>query len=70
MDGNRRDGKQYPTDVDIIDLLCTKKRRDLIIELKSRRTSDRVVEHISRCLGWIIEETAGDKNVEGLIVNT
>ncbi len=47
-----------------------KKRRDLIIELKSRRTSDRVVEHISRCLGWIIEETAGDKNVEGLIVNT
>ncbi len=47
-----------------------KKRRDLIIELKGRRTSDRVVEHISRCLGWIIEETAGDKNVEGLIVNT
>ena len=70
MDEIRREEKQYSTHVGINDWLCARKRRGLIIEFKSRRKSYRVVGYISRCLGWVMEEVAGDKNVKGLIVNT
>ena len=62
-------GKQYVTDVGIIDLLCTDKNNDfVVIELKKKRTSDIVVGQVLRYMGWVNQNINKDKKVRGLII--
>lgn len=69
VDDDNNRGRQYPTDVGTIDLLCVKQNGDLIIiELKKGRGSDAVVGQISRYIGWVKENLADGKNVWGIII--
>lgn len=66
-DGNR--GRQYPTDVGRIDLLCVRPNDDLVvIELKRDRGSDKVVGQISRYIGWVQAHLANGHDVYGIII--
>jgi len=66
-DGN--EGKQYVTDVGIIDLLCLDKNKDfVVIELKKKRTSDIVVGQVLRYMGWLNQNLNKEKKVRGLII--
>jgi RecB family endonuclease NucS len=70
VDDNGRNGRQYPTDVGPIDLLCVRPNGDfLVLELKKQRVSDTVVGQLSRYLGWVIEELAESQRVFGLILS-
>ncbi len=70
VDDNGRDGRQYPTDVGPIDLLCVRPNGDFLVqELKKQRVSDSVVGQLSRYLGWVMEELAGSQKVFGLILS-
>ena len=64
-------GKQYLTDVGIIDILAVSKdgKRHLVVELKLGRTSDVVVGQSLRYMGFVEEElaTAG-QTVEGVTI--
>jgi len=63
-------GRQYPTDIGVIDLLCKRANGELlVIELKKSRVSDVVVGQISRYLGWVKMHIANGKNVTGLILS-
>jgi hypothetical protein len=63
-------GRQYPTEVGTIDLLCVDPGNDLVvIELKKGRESDRVVGQISRYIGWVKANIAkNSRGVRGIIV--
>ncbi len=64
-----RSGRQYPTDVGVIDLLCRKPNGDfVVVELKRGRGSDIAVGQISRYIGWIKEHLAEGRNVFGIIL--
>lgn len=65
-----RKGRQYPTDVGVIDLLCRDARGEFVVlELKRGRGSDIVVGQISRYMGWVKEHLAGDaQQVRGIIL--
>ena len=68
-DEEGREGRQYPTDVGVIDLLCVKPTGDfLVIELKRSRSSDVVVGQISRYMGWVVKHLSRGNNVYGLIL--
>lgn len=67
-DANGRNGRQYYTEVGNIDLLCKKGNDYVVIELKKRRESDKVVGQISRYMGWIKSNIAKDNNVRGIII--
>src|SRR5206468_2672784 len=65
-DEDGREGKQYPTDVGVIDLLCHRPGGGLhVIELKRGRTSDVTVGQLSRYMGWVLKNLAGGKPVTG-----
>lgn len=69
VDEDNRQGKQYPTDVGVIDLLC--RRSDgslLVIELKRGKSSDVVVGQISRYIGWVKVHMAKGAAISGLIL--
>jgi len=69
VDDSGNKGRQYPTDAGNIDLLCVRPNGDfVIIELKKGKTSDKVVGQISRYMGWVKENLAGNKNVFGIII--
>jgi hypothetical protein len=69
IDNEGNEGQQYPTDAGTIDLLCTDKNKDyVIIELKKRRTSDKVVGQILRYMGWVNQNINKDKKVRGIII--
>lgn len=64
-----RRGRQYPTDVGIIDLLCRRPNGDfVVVELKRGRASDSVVGQISRYMGWVKQHIAEGQNVYGIIL--
>jgi hypothetical protein len=64
-----REGRQYPTDVGVIDLLCIRPNGDfLVVELKRGRSSDSVVGQVSRYMGWVARHIASGKTVRGLIL--
>ena len=64
-----RRGRQYPTDVGVIDLLCCKPNGDfVVVELKRGRGSDIVIGQISRYMGWVKEHLAEGRNVLGIIL--
>ena len=69
VDEDGQQGKQYPTDVGTIDLLCCRPSGDLlVIELKRGRSSDQAVGQISRYIGWVKAQLAADRSVFGLIL--
>ena len=63
------EGRQYPTEVGIIDLLCVRQNNELlVVELKRGRSSDVVVGQISRYMGWVARHIANGRVVKGLIL--
>lgn len=69
MDDSGNKGRQYPTDVGNIDLLCVRPNGDfVVIELKKGKTSDKVVGQISRYMGWVKENLAENEDVFGVII--
>ena len=69
VDDTGNKGRQYPTDVGNIDLLCVRSNGDfVVIELKRGKASDKVVGQISRYMGWVKQNLAEDRNVYGIII--
>ena len=62
-------GRQYSTDIGIIDLLCIDKDNNFVIlEIKKGKGSDKVVGQITRYMGWIKENLANNKVVRGIVI--
>lgn len=61
-------GRQYPTDVGTIDLLCKNREDFVVVELKKGRCSDTVVGQISRYIGWVQKNLSNGCNVRGIII--
>jgi len=64
-------GRQYPTDIGIIDLLARDPSSNsyVVIELKRNRASDRVVGQILRYMGWVKEFLCQEgEGVRGIII--
>lgn len=64
------EGRQYDTDVGIIDLLCIDESNNfVVVEIKKGRESDKVVGQISRYIGWVQKNLAkDDQKVRGIVV--
>jgi hypothetical protein len=68
-DDDGREGKQYPTDVGIIDLLCVRSNGDfLVVELKRGKSSDAAFGQVSRYMGFVKQHLSSGKAVSGLIL--
>lgn len=71
VDSDGVPGRQYPTDIGVIDFLCRDKGTGsfVVVELKKGRTSDSVVGQTQRYMGWVKRhlETEG-KDVFGVII--
>ena len=65
-------GRQFQTTVGSIDLLARDKvkKNYVVIELKKSRTADRVFGQLSRYMGWVRKNLAGNANVHGVIVGS
>jgi hypothetical protein len=63
-------GRQYATEIGIIDLLCVDASNNfVVIELKRGRESDKVVGQISRYIGWVKAKLAKNaQQVRGVVV--
>ena len=63
-------GRQYSTEVGVIDFLCEDKAANelVVVELKRGKSSDRVVGQILRYMGWVREKLAGGREVSGIII--
>ena len=62
-------GRQYPTDVGTIDLLCIDKdKMFVIIEIKKEKGSDKTIGQITRYMGWVKKNLANNQEVRGIIV--
>ena len=64
--------RQYQTTVGTIDLLARDKSKGafVVIELKKSKTADRVFGQLSRYMGWVRKNLAGNNEVYGVIVGT
>jgi len=68
-DDNGIPGRQYSTDIGIIDLLCIDKDNNFVIlEIKKGKGSDKVIGQITRYMGWIKENLANNKVVRGIVI--
>lgn len=68
-DKEGRDGKEYPTEVGIIDILANNKNGDFyVFELKLSRGADKALGQLLRYVGWIRANMAKGKKVFGVIV--
>ena len=69
-DSDGEPGRQYATDVGVIDFLCEDNAANelVVVELKRGKSSDRVVGQILRYMGWVREQLAGDRDVSGIII--
>ena len=66
----RKDGRQFPTPIGRIDLLCESKEGEyVVVEIKAQEARDSVFGQILRYIGWVHRniEGASDK-VRGIIV--
>ena len=63
-------GRQYGTEVGIIDFLCEDEAANelVVVELKRGKSSDRVVGQILRYMGWVREHLAEGRGVSGIII--
>jgi hypothetical protein len=62
-------GRQYPTEVGRIDLLClTPDGQFVVIEFKKDETSDKIIGQIFRYMGWVRINFSRNKLVRGIIV--
>ena len=63
-------GRQYPTDIGPIDLLCVDKDGSfVVVELKKGRSSDAAVGQIQRYMGWVKQNLCkNSQSVLGVIV--
>jgi RecB family endonuclease NucS len=62
-------GRQYPTDVGTIDLLCIDKdKKFVVIEIKTEKGSDKTVGQITRYMGWVKQNLANNEEVRGIII--
>ncbi len=70
VDDDKHKGRQYPTDIGIIDLLCCRSDSSfLVVELKRGKAVREVVGQICGYVGWVIHEIAKGKPVHGLILS-
>jgi len=68
-DENGVPGRQYSTDVGIIDLLCIDKdQKFVILEIKKEKGSDRTIGQLTRYMGWVKEKLADNEEVRGIII--
>lgn len=68
-DENGIPGRQYSTDIGIIDLLCIDKdEKFVILEIKKEKGSDKTVGQITRYMGWVKENLANNRDVRGIII--
>lgn len=71
QEDERGEGRQYPTDIGIIDILAREKATNayVVIELKRDKSSDQAVGQTLRYMGWVKEHLcqAGEE-VKGLII--
>lgn len=65
-------GRQYETTVGPIDILARDRKTCgyVVIELKKGRAADKVFGQLSRYMGWVKKNLAGDAPVAGMIVGT
>lgn len=69
VDGQGRDGVEYPTGVGPIDILALDSDDSFVVfELKRGRVADKAIGQISRYMGWIKKNLAKGKMVKGVIV--
>lgn len=69
VDGQGRDGVEYPTGVGPIDILALDSDDSFVVfELKRGRVADKAIGQISRYMGWIKKNLAKGKMVKGIIV--
>jgi len=62
-------GRQYPTDIGIIDLLCVDKdNKFVIIEIKKEKGSDKTIGQITRYMGWVKQKLSNNQQVQGIII--
>lgn len=71
QEDERGEGRQYPTDIGLIDILAREKATNayVVIELKRDKSSDQAVGQTLRYMGWVKEHLcqAGEE-VKGLII--
>lgn len=70
-DSEGNDGQQYATDIGPIDILAIEEstKAFVVIELKKRRSSDRVVGQILRYMGWVKKSLCKNgQAVRGLVI--
>jgi hypothetical protein len=67
---NGETGRQYSTDIGIIDFLCTDTSNGelVVVELKRGRSSDRVVGQCLRYMGWVRRHLVNGRLVRGIII--
>lgn len=69
IDKDKNKGRQYPTEVGRIDLLClSSDGQFVVIEFKKGMTSDKIIGQIFRYMGWIYVNRSKGKPVRGIIV--
>ena len=62
-------GRQYSTDIGIIDLLCIDKdNKFVIIEIKKEKGSDKTIGQITRYMGWVKQKLSNNQQVRGIII--
>lgn len=62
-------GRQYPTDIGTIDLLCIDKdKKFVVIEIKTEKGSDKTIGQITRYMGWVKQNLANNEEVRGIII--
>jgi len=68
-DENGVPGRQYPTDIGTIDLLCIDKdKKFVVIEIKKEKGTDRAVGQITRYMGWVKQNLVKNEDVRGIII--
>lgn len=69
VDGNGRDGVEYPTDIGPIDVLAIDEKNNFVVfELKLSRGADRAMGQLSRYMGWVKKNLSQNAPVKGVIV--
>jgi hypothetical protein len=63
-----KSGKQYSTEIGIIDILAISGEEFVVIEFKRDKTSDEAIGQLLRYMGWVHMNLANRKRVRGIII--